>query len=74
LAKIAKNRDHNIDPPQVLCNAWNDPNRAEERPDMSAVKDKVHRLVWRDAHQLFLRLEAGAAKLYKYSPGLPDFS
>jgi hypothetical protein len=42
-----------------LCNAWNDPNRAEERPDLTSVKDKVHKLVWRDAHQLFLRLEAG---------------
>ena len=42
----------------VLCNAWNDPNRFEERPDLNSVKEKVHKLVWRDAHQLFRRLEA----------------
>jgi hypothetical protein len=43
----------------VLCNAWNDPNRSDEKPDMSSVKEKVHKLVWRDPHQLFQRLEAG---------------
>ena len=42
----------------VLGNAWNDPNRFEERPDLNSVKEKVHKLVWRDAHQLFRRLEA----------------
>ena len=43
----------------VLCNAWNDPNRSNEKPDLPAMKDKVHRLVRRDPHQLFRKLEAG---------------
>ena len=34
-------------------------NRSDEKPDLAVVKEKVHKLVWRDAHQLFLRLEAG---------------
>ena len=33
--------------------------RFDERPDLKVVKEKVEQLVRRDAHQLFLRLEAG---------------
>ena len=33
--------------------------RFDERPDLKAVQAKVQQLVRRDAHQLFLRLEAG---------------
>ena len=40
----------------MLSDAWNDSNR--ERPDLSPMKEKIRQLVWRDAHQLYQRLEA----------------
>jgi len=40
----------------VMEEAWNDSNRP--KPDLIEMKEKVHRLVWTDPHQLFQRLEA----------------
>ena len=40
----------------VLDGAWNDSNRT--RPDLTEMKEKVQRLVWRDPHQLYQRLES----------------
>ncbi len=41
----------------VLDGSWSDP--AKERPDLQFAKDRVHKLCWKDAHQLYQRLEAG---------------
>ena len=40
----------------VLEGAWTDTNRP--RPSLSAMTEAVHKLVWRDPHQLYQRLEA----------------
>ncbi len=42
----------------MLCDAWNDPNRFEERPDLKALKETLAGLIQIDSHGLFLRLEA----------------
>jgi len=45
----------------VLEGAWNDTNRT--RPDLNCMKEKIQRLVWRDPHQLYQRLEAQIKEL-----------
>jgi len=40
----------------VMDGAWAD---AADKPDMEAAKECVHKLCWRDPHQLFQRLESG---------------
>ena len=42
----------------MLCDAWNDPNRFEERPDLNALKETLSDLIRIDGHGLFQRLEA----------------
>ncbi len=42
----------------VLCDAWNDPNRFEERPDLNVLKETLSDLIRTDGHCLFQRLEA----------------
>ena len=43
----------------VLDGSWSSADSEGSRPDLTATKERVHRLCWRDAHQLYLRLEAG---------------
>ena len=40
----------------VMEEAWQDSNRP--KPDLVVMKERVHKLVWGDPHQLFQRLEA----------------
>jgi len=40
----------------VLEEAWGDSNRP--RPELDAMAESVHKLVWRDPHQLYQRLES----------------
>ncbi len=41
----------------VLDGSWND--ASVKRPDLQTSKGRVHKLCWKDAHQLYQRLEAG---------------
>ena len=41
----------------VWDGTWNDGKM--ERPDLGQTKERVHKLCWRDPHQLYQRLEAG---------------
>ena len=40
----------------VMEEAWNDSNRP--KPSLDAMQEAVHKLVWKDPHQLYQRLEA----------------
>ena len=41
----------------VLDGSWNEAGSC--RPDLAKTKERVHKLCWRDPHQLFQRLETG---------------
>ena len=47
----------------VMEGTWNDEKSEERKPDLVQTKDKVHKLCWKDPHQLFQRLEAGVKEV-----------